>query len=365
MLNFQSLQIAFLYLFVFFLPLYSSAQPGLKSNEVKREWWHIEELKPYKADPKSKKMSFIRVKGNSFVDESGKSIVFKGLSISDPDKLVKDGRWNKRHFEEIKRWGANIIRIPVHPIAWHQRGVEEYMRLLDDAVTWSSELGIYLIIDWHSIGNLHMEILAHDMHYTTKQETFNFWRTIAAHYKDVPAVAFYEIFNEPTIYDGQYGNTTWAEWKVLAEQIIDVIYAQNKKAIPLVAGFNWAYDLTPVRENPIAREGIGYVTHPYPGKRPVPREPKWEEDFGYVADKYPVVATELGFMKEGDDENLHDDGVYGPSIMNYFNKKGISWVVWVFDPVWVPQMIKNWDYEPTEQGKFFREVMQGKFKYAR
>ncbi|WP_066831552.1 glycoside hydrolase family 5 protein [Rufibacter ruber] len=359
------LNLLFFFFALLLLSPVASAQPGLQSNEVKREWWHIERLKPFKVDPSYKKMSFISVKGNAFVDEKGKTIVFKGVSISDPDKLVKDGQWGKKHFEVIKSWGANIIRIPVHPIAWHQRGVEEYMRLLDQAVDWCSELGIYVIIDWHSIGNLDMEILAHDMHNTTKKETFNFWRTIAAHYKEAPAVAFYEIFNEPTLYDGQYGNTTWAEWKGLMEQIIDVIYAQNKKAVPLVAGFNWAYDLTPVRQNPIAREGIGYVVHPYPGKRPIPREPKWEQDFGFVADKYPVIATEIGFMKGGEDENLHDDGKYGPSIMNYFHKKGISWVVWVFDPVWVPQMIKNWEYEPTDQGKFFREVMQGKFKYEK
>lgn len=338
-------------------------QPGLRSNEIKQDWWHINTIKPFKLDSTIKRMPFIKVKGNSFVDENGKTIVFKGLSISDPDKLVKDGRWSKKHFEVIESWGANLVRIPVIQVSVHQRGIEEYVRILDEAVKWCSELGIYVIIDWHSIGNLHMEILAHDMMNTTKKETFNFWATISEHYKDIPTVAFYEIFNEPTLNGGKYGSCTWEEWKVLMEQAIDIIYAHDKNVIPLVAGFNWAYDLTPVRDNPINREGIGYVTHPYPGKRDIPREPKWEEDFGFVADKYPLIATEIGFMKPSSDKTLLDDGIYGPTLMNYFNKKGISWVVWVFDPVWVPQMIKNWDYEPSEQGLFFRDVMQGKFKY--
>jgi len=341
------------------------AQPGLRSNAIKTDWWHINHLKPYKLDPKIKKMSYIKVQGNKFVDEKGNTIVFKGLSISDPDKLVKDGRWSKKHFEVIKSWGANLVRIPVIQVSVHQRGIEEYIRLLDEAVTWCSELGIYVIIDWHSIGNLHMEILAHDMMNTTKKETFNFWATISEHYKDIPTVAFYEIFNEPTLNDGRYGSCTWDEWKILMEQAIDLIYAHDKNVIPLVAGFNWAYDLTPVRTNPIAREGIAYVTHPYPGKRQVPREPQWEADFGFVADKYPLIATEIGYMDPSDDKTLQDDGIYGPTLMNYFNKKGISWVVWVFDPVWVPQMINNWDYEPSPQGKFFRDVMQGKFKYTK
>ncbi|WP_207532763.1 glycoside hydrolase family 5 protein [Desertivirga arenae] len=345
------------------LTIVANAQPGLQSNAVKKDWWHIDVLHPYKLPQGIKKMSYIKVKGNTFVDESGKIIVFKGLSISDPDKLVKDGHWNKKHFEVIKSWGANVIRIPVHPVAFHQRGVVEYVKLLDEAVNWCSELGIYVIIDWHAIGNLPMEIFSQDMHNTSKKETFNFWRLIAEHYKDVPTVAFYELFNEPTTYEGQYGTASWEEWKQLMEKLIDLVFVYNKNVIPLVAGFNWAYDLTPVRENPIAREGIAYVTHPYPGKRAVPREPKWELDFGFVADKYPVVATELGFMKGDEDVNLKDDGVYGKSIVNYFNKKGISWVVWVFDPEWIPQMIENWNYEPTGQGKFFRDVFQGKFKY--
>lgn len=346
------------------LPI-ASAQPGLRSNEIKKEWWHINRIAPFnKQYPNTKKLSQIRVNGNTFINEKGETFVFKGLSISDPDKLAKDGHWNKKHFEVIKSWGANVIRIPVHPVAFHQRGVEEYIRLLDEAVKWCSELDMYIILDWHSIGNLHMEILSQDMHNTTKKETFNFWRTISSHYKDVSTVAFYELFNEPTLYNGQYGTCTWDEWKTLMEQIIDIIYAQNNNAIPLVAGFNWAYDLTPVRFKPIERPNVAYVTHPYPGKRKYPWVDDWEKDFGFVADNYPVIATEIGFMTDNDeDKNLNDDGKYGPTIMNYFNKKGISWVVWVFDPVWVPQMIHNWNYEPTQQGQFFKDVMLGNFKY--
>lgn len=358
-----------LIIFVFLFAAGGSAyaQPGLRSNEVKKEWWHIERIRPFITQfPGAKKLNRIRVEGKSFVDEAGNPVVFKGLSISDPDKLVKDGRWGRKHFEVIRNWGANVVRIPVHPISVHQRGIEEYLKLLDQAVGWCGELGIYVIIDWHSIGNLNMEILSQDMHNTTKKETFNFWRTIAEHYKDVPTVAFYELFNEPTTLGGKYGTCTWDEWKALMEQIIDVIYAHNKEAIPLVAGFNWAYDLSPVRFKPVERPNVAYVTHPYPGKRKYPWVSEWEKDFGFVADNFPVMATEIGFMTDNDeDKNLNDDGKYGPAIMNYFNKKGISWVVWVFDPVWVPQMIRNWNYEPTPQGVFFRDVMQGKFEYEK
>ena len=68
-------------------------------------------------------------------------------------------------------------------------------------------------------------------------------------------------------------------------------------AIPLVAGFNWAYDLTEIAANPINKEGIGYVSHPYPMKRNKPWEAQWTKDWGYVADKYPLILTEIGFCR--------------------------------------------------------------------
>jgi hypothetical protein len=51
------------------------------------------------------------------------------------------------------------------------------------------------------------------------------------------------------------------------------------------------------------------------------------------------------------------DETYGEAIIAYFEEKGISWTPWVFDPVWSPQLIANWNFEPTRQGRFFRDKM--------
>ena len=144
------------------------------------------------------------------------------------------------------------------------------------------------------IGNLETEVFQDPMYDTTKQETYSFWRTMARHYAGHNTVAFFELFNEPTTYRDQLGPVSWTDWKKIVEEEITIIRANNPQAIPLVAGFDWAYDLTPLRLNPIAAEGIGYTTHPYANKRPQPWEPKWEEDFGFAAAKYPVIATEFG-----------------------------------------------------------------------
>ena len=82
----------------------------------------------------------IRVKGNQFISSSS-PVIFRGLDASDPYKLQLDGHWNKRYLEEIKRWGANIVRFPVHPIYWQKLGKEKYIKLLDQGVKWATSSG--------------------------------------------------------------------------------------------------------------------------------------------------------------------------------------------------------------------------------
>jgi hypothetical protein len=308
------------------------------------EWWNVPYPRPFESSGSTPKLDFLRVVGNRFVDEEGNPVVLQGVSISDPDKLLKNGRWSRRH----------------HPVAWRERGKDAYFELLDQAVNWAEELGLYLMIDWHSIGNVQTGLFQHPMYDTTKQETLEFWRSVAFRYRNIPTVAFYEIFNEPTVFNGTLGGATWEKWKEFNEEVIGVIFAHDRKVIPLVAGFDWAYDLKPVGEAPIEIEGIGYVSHPYPQKVLPPFEEKWERDFGFVADRYPVFVTEFGYMG-GDEPGAHvpviagDD--YGKSITEYMEKKGISWVAWCFDPDWGPHLISDWEYTPTGSGLFFRQVM--------
>ncbi|HEX8356288.1 MAG TPA: cellulase family glycosylhydrolase [Segetibacter sp.] len=306
------------------------------------------------------RLSAVTVAGNTFMAD-GKSIVFKGLDASDPDKLERDGHWNREYFEAVKSWGANIVRFPVHPTAWRKRGKDAYIKLLDDGVKWATELGLYVNIDWHSIGNLRTEMYQSAMYETTQKETFEFWRTMSGHYKGNTTVAFFELFNEPTVMNGQLGTCTWKDWKQLNEEMITIIRAGGSKAIPLVAGFNWAYDLTPVAADPINAEGIAYVSHPYPMKREKPWEPKWTSDWGFVAKKYPVMLTEIGFSG-ADDKGAHNpvisDESYGDAITSYCEKNGISYTVWVFDPQWAPMLFTDWNYTPTRQGRYFKQALQ-------
>ncbi len=341
------------------------ASAGETADKEMSGWWNAPYPRPFDASDLTMTLDTISVEGNRFVDEDGNRMIFRGVSISDPDKLVKNGRWAKSHFEVIKQWGANVVRIPVHPVAWRERGRAGYFALLDQAVTWATELELYLIIDWHTIGNPLSGMFQHPQYNTSGQETREFWRAVSHRYRGVPTIAFYEIFNEPTTYNGQLGWASWDDWKAFNEEIISIIYAHDTNVVPLVAGFNWAYELHSVAESPIDAEGIGYVSHPYPQKVEPPYEEKWERDFGYVADNYPVFVTEFGFTRpENPDAHIPvmAGPEYGEAVIDYFDKKGISWAAWCFDPNWGPLLISDWEYTPTESGAFFRSKMLGEQK---
>ena len=320
------------------------------------DWWHQAYLTRPLDSPDAKKLPLISVSGNRFVDPAGKVVLVRGVNIADPDKVESQGHWNRDFFVKVKETGATVVRIPVHPAAWRGRGTRNYLALLDQAVEWSTELGLYVDIDWHSIGNLKQGLFQDPMYETSLPETLNFWRIIAAHYDGNNTVAFFELFNEPTTFGGRLGSISWDEWRQINGDMITVIRAYDKQAIPLVAGFDWAYDLTPLRIDPVRAEGIGYVTHPYPNKRTRPWSPKWEEDFGFAAEHYPILATEIGFSSQYGSKA--ETAAYGAEITTYLESKGIGWVVWCFDAEWGPKMISSWDpFVLTDEGKFFSDAM--------
>ena len=65
----------------------------------------------------SAKEEWVTVKGNKFIAPDGSEMIFRGLCFSDPVKLVSEGQWNERYFEEdlytdrpLRFFIAEIIR---------------------------------------------------------------------------------------------------------------------------------------------------------------------------------------------------------------------------------------------------------------
>ena len=116
--------------------------------------------------------NWVKVEGNHFVGPDGNELVFRGLCFSDPVKLVYEGQWNEAYFAEAAAWGANVVRFAVHPENINRFGWDETFAAMDEGIRWARQYGLYVIMDWHSIGNLVNGKFTSPMYNTTIEETF-------------------------------------------------------------------------------------------------------------------------------------------------------------------------------------------------
>lgn len=306
------------------------------------------------------------VEGNKIVDESGKEIVFRGLSPGSIHTLAYHTAmgwdinipWDERLFKEMHKWRAEIIRLPVRPENWRKYSDNEKDRLwrievIDQAIEWAANYEMYVYIDFHAVGYLTEE--GSKENEISKNEFITFWDEISNYYKDNKVVAFYEIFNEPC-HPGAPNSTTedWLLWKKFAEEVIDVIRKNDPDAVIIVGGLHWAYDISHAIDYPIERENIVYATHPYPKAYEFKT---WDEAFGNIKKKYPVFATEFGFYPTGNqpEDSYMGEGRYRDAIKSYLEDKNISWTAWCFRYKGHTKLLEDKNYIPTETGEFFRE----------
>jgi endoglucanase len=125
----------------------------------------------------------------------------------------------------------------------------ELKSLVEDGVDYATELGMYVIIDWHILHDLTPE--------KYQDEAIAFFDDMSAKYADYDNV-LYEICNEPN------GSTTWSDVKSYAEAVIPVIRANDEDAIIIVGTPTWSQDVDLAADDPITGEdNIAYTTHFY------------------------------------------------------------------------------------------------------
>ncbi|MDD5455679.1 MAG: glycoside hydrolase family 5 protein [Candidatus Margulisbacteria bacterium] len=307
--------------------------------------------------------------GNKIVDSRQQEVVFRGISAMDPIYHYFNGDdivWGEDYYNRIKDWGADIIRLPIHPYYWREYGKEKCLQILDKVIDWAEKNKVYVYIDFHSIGFPPAEDYDGNfdgIYLTSVDETSGFWETIAEKYKNNPVVAFYEIFNEPVYAgfcfseDGRSTPADWLAWKQVAEDLTKIIRRHDEHKPIIIGGMYWAYDLSQALKDPLSDKNIIYAAHPYPGSS---QYKSWDDAFGKIKEKYPVFVTEFGFEREGQKaENTYTGrGRYRDDIYNYLESRKISWTAWCFSDKWSPSLLKDKNYNPTEAGEFFRAQLR-------
>ncbi len=196
----------------------------------------------------------LSVKGTDIVDMNGDKYQLKGVSTHGitwfPDYV------NKEAFETLRDdWGANLIRLAMYTDTGDSYGYcsggdkDEILALVDKGVSAATELGMYVIVDWHILSdsdpNNHID------------DAKEFFDKVSKKYAAQENV-IYEICNEPN------GGTQWSSVKSYAETIIPVIKANDKDALIIVGTPNWSQDVDIASQDPITGyDNIMYAVHFY------------------------------------------------------------------------------------------------------
>ncbi len=194
----------------------------------------------------------LKVDGVNLVDSKGQMYQLKGASTHGLQwfpQYVNEGA-----FKNLRdNWGANVVRLAMYTdengyCAGGDKAKLE--QVIDDGVNAATNLGMYVIIDWH---------ILHDSNPKQHEaEAIDFFSRMSAKYANHDNV-IYEICNEPN------GGTNWDTIKSYAENVIPVIRTHDADAVVLVGTPTWSQDVDVVAANPLNFGNVMYSLHFYAG----------------------------------------------------------------------------------------------------
>lgn len=192
----------------------------------------------------------LHVSGTNLVDASGSIVQLRGVSthgIAWFPQYV-----NYEAFSTLKNdWDANVIRLAMYPAEYNgylTGGNQETLRqVIYDGVDYATQLGMYVIIDWHVLNY-------NPAQYTS--EAKEFFAEMASRYAGYENV-IYEICNEPVGADWN------SQIKPYAEEIIAAIRQYDANAVIIVGTNTWSQDVDAVIGNQLSDNNVMYALHFY------------------------------------------------------------------------------------------------------
>lgn len=193
----------------------------------------------------------LSVKGADLVDQNGKKYQLYGMSTHGiawfPQYVSMET------FKTLRDdWNTNAIRLAMYTdekngycAGGDKEGIK---RLVKQGVDYATELGMYVIIDWH--------ILRDGNPLTYKSEAIKFFDEMSRQYAGYDNV-LYEICNEPN------GNASWDTIKSYANEVIPVIRANDPNSIIIVGTPTWSQDIDQALASPLKYDNVMYTLHFY------------------------------------------------------------------------------------------------------
>lgn len=313
---------------------------------------------------------FLSVSGRAIVDSSGKPILLRGVNYpsyandpyGSPSPMVSD-------YAFLASKGFNVVRLP---ISWEllepEPGIFDSSYLYTSvgrAVQWAKTYGLYIVVDMHQynwaqrFGGSGIPNWAVEKYPATEQglrraisdfwvntglqdDFANVWRAVARAYANEPAVAGWDILNEPWIYTSINPNLNASYVDAFYLRVINAIRQVDQNHIIFIEPANMqTLKLASV-------ENIVWSPHFYPlsfaARYTHQNASVLEAD---LEGKYEKFVVEAGNpMWIGEFEAYMPDGSAGKwleDVKSLFDKYQVGWAWWAFEGQWnsIPDCLSN------------------------
>lgn len=256
------------------------------------------------------------VKGTKLVDANGKEFQIKGVSthgLSWYPEYV-----SKAAFKDLRdKWGVNTVRLAMYTAEYNGYCVggsanqKTLKKTIDTGVKAATDLGMYVIIDWHTLSDSNPN--------TYKKQSIAFFKEMAKKYKNNKNV-IYEICNEPN------GGTSWKQIKSYAQDVIKEIRKIDKNAVILVGTPTWSQDVDAAAKDPIkGYKNIMYTLHFYANTHRSSYRTKAEKA---VKAGLPLLVSEFGICDASGNGGINE--AEANKWISFLNKYKIGYVAWNF-----------------------------------
>ena len=252
------------------------------------------------------------------------------------DELVatyEDNYWTTQDFDNCAEMGMSVIRLPF-----------TYMNLCDDngnlksnafdRLDWfvsnCSSRGMYVILDMHgafgSQNGMDHSGEVNDgtqLYYnqSNKNKTLNLWKSIAEHFKGNPAVAAYDILNEPGI---KAAATYSLQWDFYNE-IYNAIRSKDSDHIIIMESC-WDADNLP-RPSQYGWTNVVYEYHYYPWNAQNSSSAQQSYFSGKVSD---ISSHNYGVPTFVGEFTCFEQEQGWKTAMSIFNSQGWHWTTWSY-----------------------------------
>ena len=372
-------------------------------------------------------MDLLQVKGSQIVTTSGQPLMLRGVCVGGWMNMeefingnpgsehgqrqalsqVVGAELSQRFFDRmldhffseadvkyLKGLGCTVVRLPLNYRHFESDSqpfyyLEDGFKRLDQALAWCARHELYAILDlhavqgwqntdWHCDNSTRHTLFWQHPHF---QERFvALWAELACRYKDIPAVAGYNVMNEPVTNApyGRFSNAYQPDWEVINRvyrQVTEAIRKVDAQHIIFLEGDYFSSRFEGL-EAPFA-ENLVYSSHNYNaggfGPGAYPGEiggVRWDKEMqrqvflNHSGRRFcqkhnvPLWVGEFGAAYNGPAQEIPDRLRALDDQLAVYNEYGAHWTMWTYKDIhvmgWV-QLDPQSDYI-----RLIRPVLQAK-----